>query len=166
MRSPFNASRQASTWSRPPQSSAWTRNRSAADSSIEELLIHYSVVLMAHIVTTDGTGRLVHKGIIVLMPFPAANLDAAVFDERRTSMHSHVVSSCCDRMGERHVSFEPGIDRCTDFRFSGLGLRVLLQSSAARTIDVHRTDTGAATRAGDQVHGQRTCRVRCLTVVG
>ena len=121
---------------------------------------------MARIVTTDGTGRLVHEGSRVLMPFPAANLDAAVFDERRTSMRSHVAVSCCDRMGERHVSFEPGIDRCTDFRFSGLGLSVHLQSSAARTIDVQQTNTDAVTPAGHQVHRPRTCRVRCLAVVG
>jgi len=64
----------------------------------------------------------------VLLSFPAANRDPAVFDRP-----DEVV---IDREVNRHVAFGAGIHRCVGDRLADLQLRVLWEEILARKIDV------------------------------
>ena len=123
-------------------------------SAIEELLRAYSPVTMARIVAkdTDYDGCPMHEGDRVLMPFPAANRDPAVFeapDEVRL-----------DREGNRHLAFGSGIHRCAGSNLARLELRASLQVFLERIPDFELVDPDAVTWAGGQVHGPRRCEVR------
>ena len=123
-------------------------------SAIEELLRAYSPVTMARIVTedTEYAGCPMHAGDRVLMPFPAANRDPAVFedpDEVRL-----------DREGNRHLAFGSGIHRCAGSNLARLELRASLQVFLERIPEFELVDPSDVTWAGGQVHGPRRCEVR------
>ena len=123
-------------------------------SAIEELLRAYSPVTMARIVTedTEYAGCPMHEGDRVLMPFPAANRDPAVFedpDEVRL-----------DREGNRHLAFGSGIHRCAGSNLARLEMRAALQVFLERIPEFELVDPSAVTWAGGQVHGPRRCEVR------
>ncbi len=122
-------------------------------SAIEELLRAYSPVTMARIVTkdTDYGGCPMQEGDRVLMAFPAANRDPAVFedpDEIRL-----------DREGNRHLAFGSGIHRCAGSNLARLELRASLQVFLERIPDFELVDAAAVTWAGGQVHGPRRCEI-------
>ena len=123
-------------------------------SAIEELLRAYSPVTMARIVAedTEYAGCPMKAGDRVLMPFPAANRDPAVFedpDEVRL-----------DREGNRHLAFGSGIHRCAGSNLARLEMRASLQVFLERIPEFELVDPGAVTWAGGQVHGPRRCEVR------
>ena len=100
----------------------------------------------------EYAGCPMKAGDRVLMPFPAANRDPAVFedpDEVRL-----------DREGNRHLAFGSGIHRCAGSNLARLEMRVSLQVFLERIPEFELVDPGAVTWAGGQVHGPRSCEVR------
>jgi cytochrome P450 len=122
-------------------------------SAVEELLRAYSPVTMARIVAHDTEFQAcsMHGGDRVLMAFPAANRDPAVFDQP-----DHVI---LDRTPNRHVAFGAGIHRCAGSNLARLELRVALQAWLARIPEFALEDPESVTWAGGQVRGPRRCVV-------
>ncbi|MGA2522244.1 MAG: cytochrome P450, partial [Acidimicrobiales bacterium] len=119
------------------------------DLAVEELLRAYSPVTMARLVTTDVefAGCPMKAGDRVLMNFPAANRDPAVFDEA-----DRVI---LDRAHNRHVAFGSGIHRCAGSNLARMELRVALEEWLARIPDFDLDPGGEVTWAGGQVRGPR-----------
>ena len=122
--------------------------------AIEELLRAYAPVTMARVVTedTEFRGCPMKEGDKVLMAFPAANRDPAVFDEPDEVR--------LDRAANRHVAFGSGIHRCAGSNLARLELRVAVQVFLERIPDFELVDPGSVTWAGGQVRGPRVCEVR------
>ena len=120
------------------------------DTAVEELLRAYAPVTMARLVTEDTVfkGCPMHKGDKLLMNFPAANRDPAIFEDA-----DQVV---LDRAQNRHVAFGSGIHRCAGSNLARMELRVALEEWL-HAIPTFRLAEGATvTWAGGQVRGPRT----------
>lgn len=117
--------------------------------AIEELLRAYSPVTMARIVTEDieFAGCPMKAGDRVLMNFPAANRDPAVFEDA-----GRVI---LDRAQNRHVAFGSGIHRCAGSNLARMELRVALEEWLRAIPEFRLADEGAVTWAGGQVRGPR-----------
>ena len=117
--------------------------------AIEELLRAYSPVTMARVVTEDVEfgGCPMAAGDKVLMNFPAANRDPAVFDDADTVV--------LDRQFNRHVAFGAGIHRCAGSNLARMELRVALEEWLARIPDFVLAPGDTVTWAGGQVRGPR-----------
>jgi len=118
------------------------------DLAVEELLRAYSPVTMARVVAADVEfgGCPMRAGDKVLMNFPAANRDPAVFEHPDTVVF--------DRAHNRHVAFGAGIHRCAGSNLARMELRVALEEWLRR-IPVFRLGTDEVTWAGGQVRGPR-----------
>ena len=119
------------------------------DTAVEELLRAYSPVTMARVVTADVDvgGCPMRKGDKLLMNFPAANRDPAVFDRA-----DEVV---LDRQENRHVAFGSGIHRCAGSNLARMELQVALEEWLARIPDFSLAQGEEITWAGGQVRGPR-----------
>ena len=117
--------------------------------AIEELLRAYSPVTMARVVTEDVEfgGCPMAAGDKVLMNFPAANRDPAVFDDADTVV--------LDRQFNRHVAFGAGIHRCAGSNLARMELRVALEEWLARNPQFVLAPGDTVTWAGGQVRGPR-----------
>jgi cytochrome P450 len=123
------------------------------ETGVEELLRAYAPVTMARLVTEDTMfkGCPMHKGDKVLMNFPAANRDPAIFEDA-----DQVV---LDRTQNRHVAFGSGIHRCGGSNLARMELRVALEEWL-RAIPTFRLENDSAlTWAGGQVRGPRVLPV-------
>jgi cytochrome P450 len=123
------------------------------DSAVEEFLRAYSPVTMARVVTADTEfrGCPMHEGDKVLMNFPAANRDPAVFERA-----DEVV---LDRTHNRHVAFGSGIHRCAGSNLARMELKVAIEAWLQRIPTFKLNDDGEVTWAGGQVRGPRTLPV-------
>jgi cytochrome P450 len=121
--------------------------------AIEELLRAYSPVTMARIVAEDVefAGCPMHAGDRVLLNFPAANRDPAVFDDPN-SVH-------LDREHNRHVAFGAGIHRCAGSNLARMELRVAIEEWLAQIPEFDLDPDGEVTWAGGQVRGPRNVPV-------
>ena len=119
------------------------------ETAVEELLRAYSPVTMARIVTQDVefNGCPMRKGDKVLLNFPAANRDPAVFERA-----GEVV---LDRQENRHVAFGSGIHRCAGSNLARMELRVALEEWLNRIPVFHLADGAEVLWAGGQVRGPR-----------
>ena len=119
----------------------------------EELLRAFAPVTMGRIATADAeiAGCPVDAGRRVLLAFPAANRDAAMFERP-----DDVV---LDRQHNRHVAFGSGIHRCAGSNLARMELRVALQVWLARVPSFYLSDPAAVTWAGGQVRGPRSVPV-------
>ncbi len=117
--------------------------------AIEELLRAYSPVTMARVVTgdVDFHGCPMGAGDKVLMNFPSANRDPAVFEEP-----ARVI---LDRTHNRHVAFGSGIHRCAGSNLARMELRVALEEWLKRIPEFRLADGPEVTWAGGQVRGPR-----------
>jgi cytochrome P450 len=117
--------------------------------AIEELLRAYSPVTMARVVTEDIEfgGCPMKAGDKVLMNFPAANRDPAVFEEA-----DRVI---LDRQHNRHVAFGSGIHRCAGSNLARMELRVALEEWLRRIPQFTLVEGETVTWAGGQVRGPR-----------
>jgi len=95
-------------------------------SAVEELLRAYAPVTMAREVVkeTEISGCTFKPGHMVLLSFPAANRDPAVFPDA-----DRVV---IDRAQNRHAAFGLGIHRCIGSNLARMELRVALTEWLAR----------------------------------
>jgi cytochrome P450 len=117
--------------------------------AIEELLRAYSPVTMARVVTEDVEfgGCPMAAGDKVLMNFPAANRDPAMFVDADTVV--------LDRQFNRHVAFGAGIHRCAGSNLARMELRVALEEWLARNPQFVLAPGDTVTWAGGQVRGPR-----------
>jgi len=117
---------------------------------IEELLRAYAPVTMARevIAETELAGCPMHVGDPLLLPFPAANRDPAVFDDPDTVI--------LDRTQNRHLAFGLGIHRCLGSNLARLELTVALETFLDRIPSFTLADPDAVTWSGGQVRGPRT----------
>ncbi len=122
--------------------------------AVEELLRAYSPVTMGRIATSDTevAGCPVPHGRRVLLSFPSANRDAAVFERPDEVL--------LDRQQNRHLAFGSGVHRCAGSNLARMELRVALQVWLERIPSFHLADPEAVTWAGGQVRGPR-----CVPVV-
>ena len=117
--------------------------------AVEELLRAYSPVTMARVVTADLEfgGCPMKAGDKVLMNFPAANRDPAVFERPDTVV--------LDRAVNRHVAFGSGIHRCAGSNLARMELRVALEEWLAAIPEFRLDPAAQVTWAGGQVRGPR-----------
>ncbi len=121
--------------------------------AVEELLRAYSPVTMARIVAEDVEfgGCPMKKGDKLLLNFPAANRDPAVFDRADEVL--------LDRQENRHVAFGSGIHRCAGSNLARMELRVALEEWLARVPVFHLAEGAEVLWAGGQVRGPRQLKV-------
>ncbi len=123
------------------------------DLAVEELLRAYSPVTMARLVTADVefNGCPMKQGDKLLLNFPAANRDPAVFDRADEVL--------LDRQENRHVAFGSGIHRCAGSNLARMELRVALEEWLARVPVFHLAESAEVMWAGGQVRGPRRVEV-------
>jgi cytochrome P450 len=122
-------------------------------SAVEELLRAYAPVTMARLVATDFDfhGHPFKEGDWLLLPFPAANRDPAIFENPgRVQL---------DRANNRHAAFGLGRHRCLGSHLARMELRVALEEWLARYPDFELADSSAVTWSAGQVRGPRTLPV-------
>ncbi len=126
---------------------------SLMDTAVEELLRAYSPVTMARLVAKDidVNGCPMKQGDKLLLNFPAANRDPAVFPRADEVL--------LDREHNRHVAFGTGIHRCAGSNLARMELRVALEEWLARVPVFHLADGADVLWAGGQVRGPRQLEV-------
>ena len=117
--------------------------------AVEEFLRAYSPVTMARLATHDTMlgDRAVKAGERVLLPFPAANRDPAMFERPEEVV--------IDRQVNRHVAFGAGIHRCLGSNLARLEMQVAIEEMLAMIPEFELEDPDAVTWAGGQVRGPR-----------
>jgi cytochrome P450 len=124
------------------------------DRAIEELLRAYAPVTMARIVKEEVVvgGCTMKPRDWVLLPFPAANRDPAVFERA-----DEVI---LDRAENRHAAFGLGIHRCVGSNLARLEMKVAVQEFVARFPEFVLADPAAVTWSVGQVRGPRRLPIR------
>jgi cytochrome P450 len=117
--------------------------------AMEELLRAYSPVTMARLVKDDMDwhGCPMKAEDWVLLSFPAANRDPAVFE--------HADRVVIDREINRHSAFGLGVHRCLGSHLARMELRVALETWLARFPSFSLLDPDAVTWSPGQVRGPR-----------
>jgi cytochrome P450 len=124
--------------------------------AIEEFLRAYAPVTMARMVAVshDFHGHAMKEGDWVLLPFPAANRDPAVFAD------ADVVR--IDRAENRHAAFGLGAHRCIGSNLARLEMTIAIEEFLARFPRFELADPPAVVWSIGQVRGPRRLRVRIL----
>jgi cytochrome P450 len=122
--------------------------------AIEEFLRAYSPVTMARQVMKETTvsGCPVKPGNMVLLSFPAANRDPAVFPDADKVI--------IDRRENRHVAFGLGIHRCIGSNLARMSMTVAVQEWLKRIPDFGLDPTGTVTWSEGTVRGPRQLPLR------
>jgi cytochrome P450 len=117
--------------------------------AVEELLRAYSPVTMAREVMKETTvsGCPVKPGNMVLLSFPAANRDPAVFSDA-----DKVV---IDRKENRHAAFGLGIHRCVGSNLARMEMTVALEEWLKRIPDFRLDPAGQVKWSEGTVRGPR-----------
>jgi len=123
------------------------------DTAVEEFLRAYSPVTMARLVMddTEVAGCPMKTGDKVLMSFPAANRDPAVFERA-----DEVVLG---RAANRHVAFGSGVHRCAGSNLARMELRVAIEEWLRRIPEFRLEPGSTVAWAGGQVRGPRSIPV-------
>ncbi len=124
--------------------------------AVEEFLRFYAPVSMARLVKHDMEylGCPMKEYDWILLGFPAANRDPAVFEDADRFI--------IDRAENRHVAFGLGIHRCAGSNLARMELRVAIEEFIKRYPRFELADAGAVTWAPGQVRGPRNLPVRIL----
>lgn len=122
--------------------------------AVEELLRVYGPVTMARVVAKETTlgGHTLCPGERVLLPFPSANRDPAVFDAPDEFR--------IDREHNRHLAFGVGIHRCIGSNLARMELRVAIREWLAAFPDCSLVAGEPLSWTGGQVRGPRSVPVR------
>jgi cytochrome P450 len=117
--------------------------------AVEELLRAYSPVTMAHEVMKETTvsGCPVKPGNMVLLSFPAANRDPAMFPDA-----DKVVT---DRKENRHAAFGLGIHRCVGSNLARMEMTAAIEEWLKRIPDFRLDPAGKVTWSEGTVRGPR-----------
>jgi cytochrome P450 len=124
------------------------------NSAVEELIRAYSPVTMARLVLeeTEVSNMKACPGEKILMNFPAANRDPAVFE--------HPDQVILDRPKNPHIAFGVGIHRCAGSNLARMEMKVAIEEWLARIPEYRLAgDKDETTWAGGQVRGPRTLPV-------
>lgn len=140
----------------PEDLKRFVQEPSLVPTAVEEFLRAYAPVTMARLVVDDLDfhGFLMKKGDWVLLPFPAANRDPAVFeaaDEVRL-----------DRANNRHSAFGLGIHRCIGSNLARLEMRIALEEFTQRFPAFELADPNAVVWSVGQIRGPRSMRIKIL----
>ena len=121
--------------------------------AIEEFLRAYSPVTMARVANHDTMlgDREVKAGDRVMLTFPAANRDPAMFDNPEEVI--------IDREHNRHIAFGSGIHRCAGSNLARMEMQVAIEEFLRMIPEFEITDADAVTWAGGQVRGPRNIPV-------
>jgi cytochrome P450 len=119
------------------------------NSAVEEFLRAYAPVTMAREVVkeTQIDGCTFKPGHMVLLSFPAANRDPAVFPEADRVM--------IDRAQNRHAAFGLGIHRCVGSNLARMEIRVALAEWLARFPEFRLDPDSPVTWSKGTVRGPR-----------
>jgi cytochrome P450 len=117
--------------------------------AIEELLRAYSPVTMAREVVKDAvvSGCPIKSGNMVLLSFPAANRDPAMFPDA-----DKVV---IDRKENRHAAFGLGIHRCVGSNLARMEMTVAIEEWLKRIPEFRMDPAGQVTWSEGTVRGPR-----------
>ncbi len=124
--------------------------------AVEEFLRFYAPVTMARTLKGDFEffGADMKKDDWVLLGFPAANRDPAVFDDADKFI--------IDRVVNRHAAFGLGIHRCAGSNLARLELRLAIEEFIARFPKFELADPESVTWAQGQVRGPRHIPLRVI----
>jgi cytochrome P450 len=124
--------------------------------AIEEFLRFYAPVTMARLVKHDMEylGCSMKEYDWVLLGFPAANRDPAVFKDADKFI--------IDRAENRHVAFGLGIHRCAGSNLARMELRVAIEEFIKRYPRFELANPDEVTWAQGQVRGPRNLPIRIL----
>ena len=124
--------------------------------AVEEFLRFYAPVTMARLVKQDMDylGCPMKEDDWILLGFPAANRDPAVFKDADKFI--------IDRAENRHVAFGLGIHRCAGSNLARLELRVAIEEFIKRYPKFELADPSSVTWAAGQVRGPRNLPIRIL----
>jgi cytochrome P450 len=124
--------------------------------AIEEFLRYYAPVTMGRMVKEDFdfNGCPMKKDDWVLLGFPAANRDPAVFKDADKFI--------IDREENRHVAFGLGIHRCAGSNLARLELRIAIEEFIKRYPKFELANPEGVTWAPGQVRGPRNLPVKVL----
>jgi cytochrome P450 len=108
---------------------------------------------MARVATHDTTlgDRHVKEGERVVLTFPAANRDPAVFENPEEVI--------IDREKNRHIAFGAGIHRCLGSNLARMEMNVAIEEFLKMVPEFELEDPAAVTWAGGQVRGPRNLPV-------
>lgn len=117
--------------------------------AIEELLRAYAPVTMARLVAKDAVvdGCPYEKGQMVMLSFPAANRDPAMFRDADKVI--------IDRKENRHAAFGLGIHRCIGSNLARMELTVAVEEFLKRIPEFHLADPKAVRWSEGAVRGPR-----------
>jgi cytochrome P450 len=123
------------------------------DTAVEELLRAYAPVTMAREVVkeVDIGGCPMKPGSMVLLSFPAANRDPAVFPDADKVL--------LDRQENRHAAFGLGIHRCIGSNLARMELRVALEEWLKRIPEFRLQNPAAVKWSEGTVRGPRQMAV-------
>ncbi len=126
--------------------------------AIEEFLRAYAPVTMARVVKKDLDfhGCPMKKGDWVLLPFPAANRDPAVFERA-----DEVI---LDRAENRHAAFGLGMHRCLGSNLARLELRVAIEEFVRHFPRFEVAAESEVRWSRGQIRGPRALPIRVLEV--
>lgn len=118
-------------------------------SAIEEFLRAYSPVTMAREVMKETTvsGCPIKPGNMVLLSFPAANRDPAMFPDAEKVV--------IDRKENRHAAFGLGIHRCVGSNLARMEMMVAIEEWLKRIPDFRLDPAGTVTWSEGTVRGPR-----------
>jgi cytochrome P450 len=118
-------------------------------SAVEELLRAYSPVTMAREVMKETTisGCPIKPGNMVLLSFPAANRDPAMFPDAEKVV--------LDRKENRHAAFGLGIHRCVGSNLARMEMTVALEEWLKRIPDFRLDPAGKVSWSEGTVRGPR-----------
>jgi len=123
------------------------------DTAVEELLRAYAPVTMAREVVKEVSigGCPMKPGSMVLLSFPAANRDPAVFPDAGKVL--------LDRQENRHAAFGLGIHRCIGSNLARMELRVALEEWLKRIPEFRLQNPAAVKWSEGTVRGPRQMAV-------
>lgn len=142
----------ASLWhlaAHPEDRARLVKEPALVPTAMEEFLRAYAPVTMAREVVKEAEigGCAFKPGEMVLLSFPAANRDPAVFSDADKVM--------IDRTENRHTAFGLGIHRCLGSNLARMELRVALEEWLGRIPDFTLRDPAAVTWSQGTVRGPR-----------
>lgn len=124
--------------------------------AIEEMLRAYAPVTMARLVAKDADfhGCPMKEDEWVLLPFPAANRDPAMFKDADKVI--------IDRQENRHSAFGLGIHRCLGSNLARMELQIGVEEFLKRFRDFELVDVDAVRWSLGQIRGPREMPIRIL----
>ena len=122
--------------------------------AVEEFLRAYAPVTMARRVAKDATvaGCPMKTGEHILLSFPAANRDPAVFPDPDTVI--------IDRAENRHAAFGLGIHRCIGSNLARMEIQVAIEEWLKRYPEFALEDAAAVRWSAGPVRGPRKLQVK------